>query len=187
MPFFEQNIWASCLLLVLLVLIVFVLYFFRAKNTMEAIDKNNPNLLANFWKNKFGTHLGAVLQVLLIFIVLPLVAYLLTHFFSVGSQVAEQSSTGFLSQIMEKINNFFDGGFENLKNTPKMGGLFIAGGGIIMFIAVLLDADWIFDTRGHTSWFNRLLELVGRKTARILMGIPCVMLIISGLLISFSS
>lgn len=183
--FFENNIWTSGIILGLFILVVLIIYFFRVKNTMKIIDENNPS--ANVWKNNFGNNFGAILQVLLMFVVFPLVAYFLIRFFSVEPQVEKQDSINFLTQTTEKISLFFENISDNLQSTPQIGGLVISGIGVIMLIAVLLNANWILDTRGHSSWFNTFLEMVSRKTARILMGILCVMLIISGILISLYS
>lgn len=182
--FFENNIYASRIALGLIVLIVLIAYFFRVKNTMKIIDENNPS--AN-GENKFGGNFGALLQVLAVFVIFPLISYFLIQYFNTEQQIKEQPNTNFLTQITEKANTFFENIFKNFQNTHQIGGLIISGIGIIMLIAVLFNANWILDTRGHHSWFNTILEMVNRKTARILMGILCIILIISGLLISLYS
>ncbi len=87
---------------------------------------------------------------------------------------------------MEKTNNFFETLFESIRNNGTIAGLVIVGLGVILLIAVILNADWMLE--GGNGFFNiaTISKMFGRNTARVLMGILSVIIIIAGLLIAFS-
>lgn len=72
--------------------------------------------------------------------------------------------------------------FEKIQSNPSLAGLFIAGVGVALLIAVIMDADWILE--GGNGFFNiaSISKYFGRNTARILMGILFIILIGSGLI-----
>lgn len=88
---------------------------------------------------------------------------------------------------MEKIGDFFNNLFEKIKSSPVLAGLFIAGLGLFMLIAVIRDADWMLE--GGNGFFNiaTITKMFGRGLARILMGIASILIIIAGLLISWGA
>lgn len=88
---------------------------------------------------------------------------------------------------MEKISEFFDNLFADIQNNPSLAGYLMACTGVILLIAVLMDADWMLE--GGNGFFNiaSISKMFGRGVARILMGIVCVLIIIAGLLIAWGN
>lgn len=88
---------------------------------------------------------------------------------------------------MEKIGDFFNDLFEKIKSNPALAGYVISGLGVVLLIAVIMDADWMLE--GGNGFFNiaTISRMFGRGIARILMGIVSVLIIIAGLLISWGS
>lgn len=84
---------------------------------------------------------------------------------------------------METVSNFFNDLFENIRNNPALAGYAISGIGVFLLIAVILDANWMLE--GGNGFFNiaTISKMFGRNTARVLMGILCIIIIAAGLLI----
>lgn len=61
--FFEQNTWASVLVLVLVVVAVGVVMYYRIKNAQEELERRNPAI--NVYGNKFGKKKGRMAAMLL--------------------------------------------------------------------------------------------------------------------------
>lgn len=87
---------------------------------------------------------------------------------------------------MKETNNFFESLFENIRNNGTVAGLVIAGLGLVLLIAVLMNASWMLE--GGNGFFNiaTISKMFGRTTARVLMGILSVIIIVAGLLIAFA-
>lgn len=88
---------------------------------------------------------------------------------------------------MEKISNFFNQLFSDIQNKPATGGYLISGIGVILLIAVIMDADWMLE--GGNGFFNiaTISKMFGRGAARVLMGILSIVIIIAGLLITWGN
>ncbi len=76
--FFQNNVWASALVLILIGLAVVVFMFYRTKETLDKLAKNSPE--ADFFGNTFGKQWGRIIPLLLLiaFIVL---SWLLTKLY----------------------------------------------------------------------------------------------------------
>lgn len=87
---------------------------------------------------------------------------------------------------MKETNNFFESLFENIRNNGTVAGLVIAGLGLVLLIAVLMNASWMLE--GGNGFFNiaTISKMFGRTTARVLMGVLSVIIIVAGLLIAFA-
>lgn len=181
--FFEQNTWASFLVLGMIVISVMLMYLSKVKSTMKTLDENNT---FNVLKNKSSRKWTNFLSVLSIFVIFSLFSYfILTPVFAVqtNENTKEQITTdkNLLTQPTQSIDDFFGNLFERINNTPALAGLVIAGIGLFMLIAVILDADWMLE--GGNGFFNiaTISRMFGRKIARIIIAIPCILLIIAGL------
>lgn len=80
--------------------------------------------------------------------------------------------------MMEEASEFFN----NLREHPALAGLVIAGFGLIMLIAAIMDADWLIEGGNGTFNIAWVSNRFGRKTAQTLMGILSVIIMLSGLL-----
>lgn len=82
---------------------------------------------------------------------------------------------------MEKMNNFFEQLFEDIRSKPALAGYIIAAIGLGLLIAVIMDADWMLE--GGNGFFNiaSISKMFGRNIARILMGIVSIIIMLSGL------
>ena len=74
-----------------------------------------------------------------------------------------------------------------LSLNPHYIGLFIALVGVVLLIAAIKDANWLFgDVSGVTYSLKKIdgwVNLFGRKTARIIAGVFDVIMILAGLLV----
>ncbi len=80
---------------------------------------------------------------------------------------------------MEKIQQFFT---EN----PRYFGVFFTAMGVAFLLAAIYDADWLFkkDVSGSTYSLEKIdgwINVFGRKTARVVVGIMGVTTIIAGI------
>lgn len=86
---------------------------------------------------------------------------------------------------MEKIKNYFS---EN----PHIFGLLFALFGVMMLISAITGAQWLFEKDVSRVTYNLKkidgwINMFGVKTARIVVGISSVFIILSGLVWFFSS
>lgn len=61
--FFEENLWASILLVVLVIIAVVVVMFYRIKNAQDELARRSPS--ANVYGNYFGEKKGRIVALLL--------------------------------------------------------------------------------------------------------------------------
>ncbi|SBW05990.1 immunity 17 family protein [uncultured Dysgonomonas sp.] len=88
---------------------------------------------------------------------------------------------------MNRSDNIFSSIGDIFSNNPAFYGIFIVVLGIIFLLTAIYDAKWIF---GNTTSFNiqkvqGWVNLFGRKTTRIAVGIMSLVLILTGLLITY--
>lgn len=76
--FFEQNIWASALVLIFIVISVGMFTFFRTKNELDQLAETNPE--ADFFGNMFGKTWGRIIPFLL-FIGFIILSWFLTKLY----------------------------------------------------------------------------------------------------------
>ncbi len=191
--FLQQNL--ILVIFILLIIGAFVFYYFVTfKSQMnEVAEKSNYD----FWRKIFGKH-SRLIAFLLFFIGFPLFIYfVLVPIFSVDISTIETveqakehviNSTNSLTSLHEKGNNFFGDIIEKGQQNSFIGGLIILGIGVILLIAIIMDANWILDSsgRGFLNFMLRVLMDSGnRKKARILMLIPTVFIILFGFLMIF--
>lgn len=86
---------------------------------------------------------------------------------------------------MEKMNEFFT-------NNPHVFGLLFAIFGVFMLISAIRGSKWLFhdDVSGVTYSLKKIdgwINMFGIKTARVVVGIGAVCIIIAGLLWFFLS
>ncbi|WP_417786540.1 Imm17 family immunity protein [Tenacibaculum sp.] len=87
---------------------------------------------------------------------------------------------------MKDTDNFFESLFENIRNNGTLAGTIIAGLGLVLLIAVIVDSDWVLE--GGNGFFNiaSISHMFGRTTARVLMGLLAVVIMGSGCLIAIA-
>ncbi len=185
--FLNQNGLSGWLILGgIYILIIIGYYFFRVKPSRKEFDKH-PEI--DYLGKIFGKKGVVVVYVIAMFVIFPLMSYLMIGYFSVGQAQTNQvttTNTGFLTQTMENLNNIASEWFDYLRANPKYSGLAIAGFGLIMLIALIKDADWMLERDSGGFWtLDDKIEVFGRKTMRILMAIPCIVLIVFGLFMFF--
>ncbi len=86
-----------------------------------------------------------------------------------------------LSELYQKLGDTMGGLFEYIRERPVLAGFVIAGIGLFMLIALIMDADWMLEGSGSGFNIASVSKIFGRKTARIIMAIPCILLILAGL------
>ncbi len=87
----------------------------------------------------------------------------------INEPIATDSSVG----IIEKMSNYVGDFLVKAQSEPHLGGLVLAGIGVVLLVAVIMNADWILDARGQRrSWLTFMLENADRDIARIIMAIP---------------
>ncbi len=172
--FFEQK--ESMTLLVFgVVAFIFILLFLQIKKTQ---NKMADGSLGTDVKDKKGGKKWAIILLLMLF-ALPLI----TYFWATQSPISEQISTNSSIGIIEKINLYAGAVLTKAQKEPHLGGLIIVGIGFIMLLAVIMNADWILDTRSEErNRLNFMLENSDRDIARIIMAVFSILLIIGGLL-----
>ena len=79
---------------------------------------------------------------------------------------------------MEKVKEF-------LSANPQVFGLLFALAGVVGLLAAILDADWLFkkDVSGVTYSLKKIdgwINMFGRRTARVAVGVGSVVLIAAG-------
>lgn len=87
---------------------------------------------------------------------------------------------------MDKINEFFGKFFEKMQSNPALAGLFIAGVGVILLIAVIMDADWMLEANKNGRFnIGTIVSIWGRTVGRVVMGIISAVIIACGLAFYF--
>ncbi len=76
--FFQNNIWASALVLILIALAMGIFMFYRTKRTLDKLADENPH--ADFWSNKFGKTWGRIVPFLL-FLVFIILSWFITRLY----------------------------------------------------------------------------------------------------------
>ncbi len=183
--FFEQHIWLSWLIVGLVVTGAIYIYYLKIRDNLRILEQHPK---ADVLRKKTTKRWAVVILILLVFVVLPIVSYFLTSFFSVDTVQlgGVNKNTGFFTQLMESPNDFFDNLFEYLKTHPKWAGLLIFLLGLIMLIALIINANWMLEG-GAGYNIASFSKDFGRKPARILMVVPVVILMIAGILIFLTS
>jgi hypothetical protein len=91
-----------------------------------------------------------------------------------------------LFYIQEKKTNINNLNFKNMniedylekiRNNPSLAYPILLGIAIFVFIGIIFDWDWIFDSRGNSK-LSYQIELWGRKNVRIFSGITFLIIII---------
>ncbi|SFM22755.1 Imm17 family immunity protein [Marinobacter zhejiangensis] len=85
---------------------------------------------------------------------------------------------------MDDISVFFESLFESIRNDGTLAGSVIAGLGVLLLVAVIVDSDWVLE--GGNGFFNiaTISRMFGRTVARVLMGLLAMAIIFAGCLIA---
>lgn len=183
--FFNQNIWASGLVLCILVMVLLYFYYQKVKRSDNTLNQ----IVGKKW---------AVIIPILAMIILPIFSYfILVPIFAVGTstiQTIDQAkahsanSTNFLTAIYENWNNFWRFVYDKAQKDPKLAGAIISGNGLLILIAAIFNHNWILKDNTNTpKWtIADTAEIFGRKVARIFIGICGTLLTLSGIFLILS-
>ncbi len=171
--FFTENLWASALLLLLIILLLGIYQFDKTKKELDKLKKTNSK--ADFWGNTFGEKWGRIIPFLLLFIFI--IGWLLTTLY----QQANKETTSSEIIFADKVDTFF----ENVKEDPLFAGVMISLIGVIILIGTIKNSDWVLEG-GNGMWnFAFISNTFGRNVARILVGIISIVIIFFGIFVSF--
>ncbi len=76
--FFQENSWASCLILLIIAVFFGVFMYQRTNKTFESLEEANPKL--NIYKRVFGKAIGKVVPFIL-FLLFIVLSWLLTKIY----------------------------------------------------------------------------------------------------------
>ncbi|MBS9773974.1 MAG: hypothetical protein KGV59_02290 [Tenacibaculum sp.] len=186
MKFFKQeNLIGWLILGCIYILIIIGYYFFRIKPARRKLE-THPKI--DYLGKLFGKKGVVIVYIIAMFVIFPIISYMMIGYFGISTTETNQvttTNTEFLTQITENLNNITSEWFEYLRENPKWAGLVIAGFGLIMLISLIINADWMLEGNGGFWSMADKIEIFGKKTMRIVIAIPCIGLIIAGLLIFF--
>jgi len=78
-----------------------------------------------------------------------------------------------------------------LKDNPVIYGIFLILLGLFLLLGAVFDWNWLFGNVSRTNYNARkidgLVNLFGRKTARVVFGALCFLMILGGVLIIWLS